>query len=340
MECESGSERNRGDEFHTFPDLDEGRKIGVYLCAGFSLSELASVLELFESANTQARLEHTVRERTCYEISLLSLAGGRVSSSSSVFVWTESVEDSRYADGFDTLFVASGAGMRDARREDRLIRWLRQEGPRCRAVVPIGEGGTLIEAAGIAHAATALAAEEAEDARRHEHAASDFSGTTTGPLQEVLALIEQDLGISFARMAAANVMPSPQRARIGIIAGLRKTTTGHVSERIQAAAVWLEANGVRAVAIDDAAKIAAMSERNFLRRFKVEIGVTPSDYLLYVRIDMSCRLLIETDLPVDKVARRSGLGSGSQLAKLFRKHLETTPTEYRSRHRRVKARNP
>jgi transcriptional regulator GlxA family with amidase domain len=67
----------------------------------------------------------------------------------------------------------------------------------------------------------------------------------------------------------------------------------------------------------------------------MEMGVTPSDYLLYVRIDMCCRLLVETDLPVDKVARRCGLGSGGWLAKLFRKHLSTTPTEYRANMRRV-----
>jgi transcriptional regulator GlxA family with amidase domain len=85
------------------------------------------------------------------------------------------------------------------------------------------------------------------------------------------------------------------------------------------------------VGIDEAARIAAMSERNFLRRFKAELGVTPSDYLLYVRLDMSCRLLVETTLPVDKIARRCGIGSGGQLSKLFRKYLATTPTDYRMR---------
>lgn len=102
-----------------------------------------------------------------------------------------------------------------------------------------------------------------------------------------------------------------------------------MSEKIRAAARWLETNGDQLIVIDAAAQRAAMSERNFLRRFKAEMGVTPSDYLSYVRLDMSCRLLVETTLPVDKVARRCGLGSGGHLAKLFRKHLGSTPTEYR-----------
>jgi Transcriptional regulator containing an amidase domain and an AraC-type DNA-binding HTH domain len=74
-----------------------------------------------------------------------------------------------------------------------------------------------------------------------------------------------------------------------------------------------------------------MSERNFLRRFKSEIGMTPSDYLLRARLNMSCRMLVESRLPVDKIARRCGIGSGGQLSKLFRKYLETTPTDYRTR---------
>lgn len=108
-----------------------------------------------------------------------------------------------------------------------------------------------------------------------------------------------------------------------------------MSEKIQASARWFEANCDRPIAIDEAAQVAPMSERNFLRRFKIEMGVTPSEYLLYVRLDMCCRLLAETGLPVDKIARRCGLGGGGWLAKLFRKHLATTPTEYRASKRPV-----
>lgn len=96
-----------------------------------------------------------------------------------------------------------------------------------------------------------------------------------------------------------------------------------------ASARWLEANVDRPISIDDAARLAAMSERNFLRRFKSEIGMTPSDFLLRARLNLSCRMLVESRLPIDKIARHCGIGSGGQLAKLFRKHLATTPTDYR-----------
>ncbi len=59
------------------------------------------------------------------------------------------------------------------------------------------------------------------------------------------------------------------------------------------------------------------------------MGLAPSQYLLQVRLDMVCRLLADTDLPVDKIARRCGIGGGERLAKIFRKHLNLSPTEYR-----------
>jgi transcriptional regulator GlxA family with amidase domain len=55
---------------------------------------------------------------------------------------------------------------------------------------------------------------------------------------------------------------------------------------------------------------------------------------LFVRLDMCCRLLAETNLPVDKVARRCGIGNGGRLSKIFRRYLGTTPTEYRAIKRR------
>ena len=193
--------------------------------------------------------------------------------------------------------------------------------------MPIGEGHLLLEAAGLG-----LACGELDPIMRAHRgltgvAEGGIGGSLSAPLRNALALIEQDFGSEVAREAASRVMPRPQQTRI--TAMLRERVSGHVSERIQASARWLEANGDRSVTIEDAAQVASMSERNFLRRFKIELGVTPSEYLLYVRIDISCRLLIETDLPVEKIARRCGLGSGGSLAKLFRKHLSTTPTEYR-----------
>lgn len=69
--------------------------------------------------------------------------------------------------------------------------------------------------------------------------------------------------------------------------GIPGNTGEDVSEGIQTSARCVEANGHRQMVIDEAARIVEMSERKLLRRFKSELGITPSDYLLYVRLDIS-----------------------------------------------------
>lgn len=72
-----------------------------------------------------------------------------------------------------------------------------------------------------------------------------------------------------------------------------------------------------------------MSERNFRRRFKLETGYPPYLFLLLLRLELARQQLLDSDLPVDKIARRLGLLDGQQLARMFRKYLSASPLEYR-----------
>jgi transcriptional regulator GlxA family with amidase domain len=74
---------------------------------------------------------------------------------------------------------------------------------------------------------------------------------------------------------------------------------------------------------------ARMSVRTFTRRFREETGLSPGRWLLTQRIEHARRLLEGTDLPIDRVATQSGLGSAASL----RQHLHATvgvaPAAYR-----------
>lgn len=307
-------------------DKNTVKHIGIALFNGFALPEAASIVEVFQSANTFA--ERAPHGATRYDVRLLSTAGGRIASSSFVFVWTDSVEGHRQADDFDALFVAGGTGVHNAVRDERLLKWLRHAYRRSELVLPIAEGQFLLEAAGFLHLPGSGSRDEPTPCARHRGSLDlEAELDLSSPLQSALSVIQDDLGAEIARKAAECVTPP---ASTQFTATLRRPAYRSVSAKIRDSARWLEANSGQPVAIDEAARLAAMSERNFLRRFKAEMGVTPSDYLTYVRLDMSCRLLVETTLPVDKIARHCGVGSGGQLAKLFRKHLAVTPTEYRA----------
>ncbi|MFM0228066.1 GlxA family transcriptional regulator [Paraburkholderia dipogonis] len=328
MDCHIDAQDNTVFQGHALPDRKAVKHIGIALFNGFSLPETVSIVEAFQSANRFA--ENGQRGVSPYTVQLFSVAGGRIASSSSVFVWTDSVEARGHAHDFHALFVAGGTGVHEAVRDERLLSWLRRAHFRSEWVLPIAEGQFLLKAAGIASAAGAGSAGTLlPQANIRRGFGLPTSREVLSPLESALNLIEADLGMEITRKAASCAAPPASTQFTSV---LRMSASGSVSDKIRASAQWLEANGDRPISIDKAAGLAAMSERNFLRRFKAEIGVTPSDYLLYVRLDMCCQLLVETTLPVDKIARRCGLGGGAQLAKLFRKHIGATPTGYRANH--------
>lgn len=61
------------------------------------------------------------------------------------------------------------------------------------------------------------------------------------------------------------------------------------------------------------------------RRFKQDTGKTFSAYLQDVRIDNVCRLLANTDLPVEAVANQVGYTDMKHFHRLFRERMGMTP---------------
>jgi transcriptional regulator GlxA family with amidase domain len=77
------------------------------------------------------------------------------------------------------------------------------------------------------------------------------------------------------------------------------------------------------------ARHAFVSERTFLRRFHAETGTSPLRWLHAQRVAEARRLLEATDLPIEDVAGRCGLGTAANLRRHFHRATRTTPTAYR-----------
>ena len=92
---------------------------------------------------------------------------------------------------------------------------------------------------------------------------------------------------------------------------------------------WARARLGEQVSLEQLARHARMSVRTFTRRFRDETGLSPQKWLLQQRVAHARLLLESTDLSVDLVALRSGLGSATAL----RQHLQATigvpPSAYR-----------
>lgn len=83
--------------------------------------------------------------------------------------------------------------------------------------------------------------------------------------------------------------------------------------------------------LTDLAEYAHVSERQLTRIFKAELGTTPAAYVESARVEAARNRLETTDDTLERVASACGFGTLGA----FRRRLDTTPTEYRSRFRHL-----
>jgi transcriptional regulator GlxA family with amidase domain len=101
---------------------------------------------------------------------------------------------------------------------------------------------------------------------------------------------------------------------------------GNMAETCQWAATRLS----EPLTVAGLASHAGVSPRTLARRFAEETGMTPLRWITAQRVLEARRLLETTDLSIDDVASRSGLGTAANLRLQLARDISTTPTAYRA----------
>lgn len=76
-------------------------------------------------------------------------------------------------------------------------------------------------------------------------------------------------------------------------------------------------------------KLLGYDESYFCRKFKRQTGLTVMKYIQILRIEKARKLLTETELPVQEIARQCGFSDTAYFTNRFRSLLHTTPTQLR-----------
>ncbi len=96
---------------------------------------------------------------------------------------------------------------------------------------------------------------------------------------------------------------------------------------------WISENYQHKLSVSDLAAKAAMSPRNFSRRFSEETGFSPAKFIERIRVEQAMRLLEETNSPLESIASQCGISSAEQLGQIFSRVLKVSPKFYRQRFR-------
>ncbi|MEU4217461.1 helix-turn-helix domain-containing protein [Actinoplanes sp. NPDC026623] len=98
---------------------------------------------------------------------------------------------------------------------------------------------------------------------------------------------------------------------------------------LAATRAWALQNLDEPLTLTDLARHANNSVRTLTRRFRTETGLSPLQWLLHQRINRARELLESTNLPMNLVATRSGLGSSDSMRQHLTRRVGLTPIAYR-----------
>jgi AraC family transcriptional regulator len=109
---------------------------------------------------------------------------------------------------------------------------------------------------------------------------------------------------------------------------------GLASWQVRRCTEYLNENVSENVGLEKLAALVGLSSFHFARAFKQSIGMPPHRYQLGLRIAQAKALLETTDAPVTQIAFDVGYESSQALARLFRREVGLSPSDYRRRVRR------
>ncbi|WP_406865148.1 helix-turn-helix domain-containing protein [Streptomyces sp. HUAS MG47] len=143
-----------------------------------------------------------------------------------------------------------------------------------------------------------------------------------------LHMIRRDHGAAAANHAARMCVVPPWRDG-GQAQFIDRPVPEPTQASTTAARAWALEHLAEPLTLAQLAEQARMSLRSFTRRFRDEVGMTPVQWLTAQRLEHAKQLLETTDLPIDLVALRAGLGSGNSLRAHMRSAFGTSPAAYR-----------
>ncbi|HEU4541195.1 MAG TPA: helix-turn-helix domain-containing protein [Jiangellaceae bacterium] len=159
------------------------------------------------------------------------------------------------------------------------------------------------------------------------------AGTASG-IDLALHIVRLDYGPEVANKVARRMVTAPHREGRQSQFAYTPVPVSPFGDAIGVVMDWMFEHLDEPMTVDQLARLAAMSSRNFARRFVEATGTTPVRWLTHQRILRAQDLLAATSLPVDVIASRVGFGTAVNLRQHFRRETSTTPAVYRQQVRR------
>lgn len=243
----------------------------------------------------------------------------------------------------DTLVIAGGRDMDEVSADAALLAQVRRLAGSARRVTSVCSGAFLLAAAGLldGRRATTHWAEcgllqgsypsltvEPDAIYVHDGNVWTSAGVTAG-IDLALALVADDHGhraaATVARQLVVYLRRSGGQAQFSALLAAQAAD----SEPVRDLLTWLPDHLAQDLSVPAMARRVNLSERQFSRVFRTEVGTSPAAHVEDARLEGACRLLETTHSTIDHVAKFCGFGTPETMNRAFRRRLNTTPGDHR-----------
>jgi transcriptional regulator GlxA family with amidase domain len=313
------------------------RRIVVVAVPPVDELDLVGPLQVFRSVNRLAgRSVYTIEVVTSTDCLTVEGEGG-------LLTFVARHHFSEVEGGCDSVLLVCGLSSRSV-RDAALSAWLRQRAAGVRRMGAVCVGAFLLAEAGLLEGRRATAHWKfgRELAARHPRVRVEHdplwvkdgniytsAGASAG-IDLALAWVEEDCGASLAHEAARELVLFLRRPAGQPQVSVSLASQASEMAKVRELQIWIAEHLEQVLSVEGLAERMAMSVRNFERVFTREVGRTPSQYLLQVRVEAARRQLERTDRGLKQVAAAAGFGSVDVMRRAFVRLLGITPRRYRA----------
>ncbi|MEM6497853.1 MAG: DJ-1/PfpI family protein [Pseudomonadota bacterium] len=308
---------------------------------GIVLLDLVGPLHVFSRAREAGSGD------LAYNTHVASVDGGKVETNTIVEI--ESVALSELCEPpkalpIDTLVVVGGDGAEAARTNLQLVEVTKALSQRARRTCSICCGAFVLAAAGLLDGRRAVTHWEdcellqsrfpevsvEEDPIFIKDGALWTSAGITAGIDMSLAIVREDLGAAAAlELARSLVTPMIRSAGQSQFSSDLARQSRDAGGEFNALHAWLRNNLDQPIGVVEMAERAAMSSRNFSRRYMASVGLPPAKSFEKMRVDAARNLLLETSASMKTIATKCGFKDQERMRRAFHRHLRTNPSSYR-----------
>ena len=154
-----------------------------------------------------------------------------------------------------------------------------------------------------------------------------LGGATICFREMIMVLIEQICGAEVARLLSKFMLMEKSHTNQMLFAfDLPQKIENPVVKRAQK---WIIKNLDKNISVAEVANEAAVTTRTLARHFQKDFGYSPQVHIQKLRIEKCKALLESTSLKLVDIARRCGYSDESAFRRLFKKHCDVSPMEFR-----------